>query len=478
MTPQAAPFFSASDAPTPAGEPLRLAPADAARVVWFEGMTLDPHHFQQWDRHQERALEHRVRALAPHSWGLTHLEIDTDRLQNGVFVLTACRGVLPDGLAVDIPAADRTPRPQSIPEAFGAADEQLPAFLVVPATRRDGGNCVLQHAPPGPDARFRAETVRVVDENTGADERAVEVAHANVQVHLGAEPQGPYVTLPLAEIRRTPAGGFTLADDFVPPCLRLSASHRLQAITRTLVERLVSRSAQLAERRDSILAQRELSPSDVVAMGLLGTINAFLPIVQHRQAAGDGHPEGLYLTMARLAGQLSAYVPEAGVHPRDLPAYDHARPTACFRALSATLDRLLGGAAPRANYDRVALVRQRANLFVADLTPAQTDDAQLFLVVRSEEMDEDEMATELPGMLRIASPDTIDAVLSSYTRALRVEHTTRLPVGIPVDAAASYFRVRRRGPFWEAVVDAQALALFVPSDPDALDLQLLAVYTP
>jgi len=186
----------------------------------------------------------------------------------------------------------------------------------------------------------------------------------------------------------------------------------------------------------------------------------------------------VYLTLCRLVGQLAAYTPDVPVHPRDVPAYNHAEPARAFNPLSDLLNRLLRGASPRANYDRIGLEQTRENLFTADLAAGQIGEAQLFLVVRSDAMPEEKVVSEVPSMLRIASPDTIDAVLSSYTRALGMDHTTRLPVGIPIDSSASYFRLRKRGPFWEAVENAASLAIFVPSAPYELQLRMLAVYRP
>lgn len=451
---------------------------DRRRLVWFEGMTLDPHHFQQWDRYQHRTVEDRIRACTPYSWGLTSLSIDIDRLRNGELVITSCQGVFPDGLTIDLPNTGQPPAPKNVQDAFTPEQEHLPVILAVPAARRGGGNVTMQNGAKRRDTRYLSETVGVVDENTGGNERRIEVARANVQVRLGNEPTGNYTTMQIAEVKRTASGTFELVSDYIPPSLRVSASERLSAILCGLVEKLVSKSSTFAERRANILAQRELSPSDVTAMGLLSTVNTLLPEIQHHHASQESHPEQVYLTLCRLVGQLAAYTPDVPVHPRDLPAYNHAEPATVFNLLSDVLNRLLSGASPRANYDWIVLEHTRDNLLTADLASGQIGEAQLFLVVQSDTMPEDKVIREVPGMLRIASPDTIDAVLSSYTRALGMDHTTRLPAGIPIDSGATYFRLRKRGPFWEAVEDAASLAIFVPSNPNELQLRMLAVYTP
>ncbi len=99
-------------------------------------------------------------------------------------------------------------------------------------------------------------------------------------------------------------------------------------------------------------------------------------------------------------------------------------------------------------------------------------------MARSERHAEEMLVSEIPKMLRIASPETIDAVLRSYTRALVVEHTNRLPPGVPMDGQANYFQVQKRGPFWDAVVESGALSLFIPAEFAEVNIQLIAVDRP
>jgi len=51
------------------------------KVVWSEGLFLQPQHFQQQDRHFERYIEARCQALIGYSWGFTELELERDLLR-------------------------------------------------------------------------------------------------------------------------------------------------------------------------------------------------------------------------------------------------------------------------------------------------------------------------------------------------------------------------------------------------------------
>jgi len=451
---------------------------DQRKVVWFEGMMLDPHHMQQWDRYQQSTLNARIRAVARFDWGLTHLNIDKERLANGEFRLLQGSGVMPDGFIFDLPDHAPLPAPRNVQEAFPATQERLPVFLAIPAERRNGSNFTLNGHLNGRETRFSTESISVIDENTGVDERQIQTARPNFQLRLGTESLETYTTLQIAEIVREPGGSFVLSERFIPTCLTTSLSENLMAIVRRLLELLVTKRATMTERARSILAQRELSPADLTTIGLLNAVNTYIPLVNHQYGAAESHPETLYTTMLTLAGQLSVYVSHTDLNPRDYPPYDHTNLWACFDQLDAIVRKLLGGAAPRANYVQIPLVQQRENLYSAQVDEALLREAQLFLVARSDKMAEDQLVAELPHKLRIASPQTIDAVLQSVIRALPIEHATRLPAGMPVDGQANYFQLQKRGPFWEAIQDSRGLALFTPSDLDSLQIKLIAVQNP
>lgn len=448
---------------------------DRQRVVWYEGMTLDPHHFQQMERYQQTQLNGRMRALTPFDWGVVRLTIDRERLANGELAVTRCSAVLPDGFVVEVPDADDPPPPRNLQDAFPATQERLGVYLALPAVRTDGSNILLQGAERRRETRYQARTIALNDDTTGVDERSVEVAQANLQIRFEGEPIEAYTTLKIASVMRDVSGAYVLDDRFIPPCLSVGGSDRLQTLQRRLIELLVAKTASLTERQRTTLAQRELSPGDIAALGLLSTINGALPRLQHHYQQTGTHPEALYLTIASFAGQLAAYLPDAPLQPRNVPAYDHSQPAACFNRLDSAIRDMLGEAKPQANYIQLPLQQQRENLFTTDVDANLLQQAQLFLIARSDAHSEDELVSELPLKLRVAAPSNIEAVLRSYTRALAIEHTHRLPVGMPVDQQANYFQLQKRGPFWDSIRADGGIAVFIPSEMDDLKLQLVAV---
>ena len=61
------------------------------KVIWSEGMLLQPQHLQQHDRYLQAQLESRVASLRPYSWGFAHLKIDEAQLAFGKIALLSCQ---------------------------------------------------------------------------------------------------------------------------------------------------------------------------------------------------------------------------------------------------------------------------------------------------------------------------------------------------------------------------------------------------
>src|ERR1700752_1387916 len=81
------------------------------RVIWSEGLFLQPQHFQQQDRYFERYVENRCQPLVPHSWGFTDVEFERDFLKIGKVGLRRLSGVFPDGTPFRMPDDDPLPAP-------------------------------------------------------------------------------------------------------------------------------------------------------------------------------------------------------------------------------------------------------------------------------------------------------------------------------------------------------------------------------
>jgi type VI secretion system protein ImpJ len=435
-------------------------------------MALDPQHFQQWDRHHLAFTHARLRAIAPYGWGLTTLAVDEEALANGTVRLTRCSGVTPDGLVFSIPDTDPPPPPRAVAGHFAPTADRLGVYLAVPGERDGGANFLLPNATTRRETRFVVETATLIDETAGYDEREVEVARPNLMLKFDDEPLESYSTLQVAALARAPSGHYRLDETFVPPSLTIEASRALQAIVQRLLELLTTKSSRLSKRtRHLPRGQAALSAADVMSLSLQQTVNAFIPVLAHHRQSAQAHPEALYVTLAMLAGQLSALPGDADVHPRTLPPYDHDAPTACFAALHHMISLLLEPEL-EVNYVTIPLVR-RDEVSLGDVDdPALFEQAAFYLIASGVASGTERAVAE---QLRVAAPATMPGVLQGFVRALPLTWEPRPPTGAPARPELQYYRLERGGRFWDEMRSARSVAIYAPAHLNGLSIELIAV---
>lgn len=444
------------------------------KVVWHEGLRLDPHHFQQWDRYHSYLLDFRLQSVAPHAWGVLDLAIDREALLNGQFRLLQCRGVTQDGLAFNIPEDDPAPLAQNFKDQFAPTDRELSVYLTIPAERNRGINCRLEREAEPKDVRFVGVQISVTDDNTGIDERTITAAQKNFQIRFGNAPLQELSVLKIAEVVRSVDGSFVLSDTFIPTCAALGASDRLVTISRRLLELLIAKSSAIASAGPAA-GRREISPSDLNLLLALQAINSAIPLVSHFYHLPKRHPEELYVCLLALAGQLATFAPAAGTQPRNLPVYEHENLSRCFNTLDTEIRILLDNLVLVAKYVSLPLEKIGESMYTGRIPDPGLFQKALFYLVVGGEMPERELIDQIPTNIRVASPDMINAVLISFRKALPLKYVPVPPAGLPKKEGVLYFQLEPEGAFWEAIIRSQALSIFVPAELRSLRFEAIAV---
>ncbi len=443
------------------------------RVVWFEGMNLDPHHFQQTERHHRAQLNFRMRVRARYDWGFTELQINPEALANGQFVLSRCKGVLPDGLVFNMPEEDRAPQGRALAELFPATAEKLEVYLAIRHEREKGGNCVVPPQPDNGESRFSLESIEVDDDNLSVNPRSVGVARPNFQLCVAGEPLDDFISMKAAEVRRRPNGTFVLNEDFIPACLALEAGGALIKGLNDLLSSLVNKSADF--RGQLPFNKKEFTANEITGLWLVDLLNAYIPVLNHHHKQLKCHPEELYLQLLALAGQLTTFPGAPEIRPVDFPRYDHDHLTKCFHTLISAILLLVNRVGTSANYERIGLRTENGVLWFSEpISDDHLQNAQIYLAC-SGDIEEARITTELAPTLKIATPEGILALANYMFNGLRAAYTPRVPAGLPSGPGQHYLRLEKTGDFWEAICASHALAILIPNSFMGIKLELLAM---
>src|SRR5580692_4477544 len=309
------------------------------KPVWSEGMYLGPHHFQAQNRYFEDALNFVTSSLWRDACGFAGLQFDADALRNGSLVVTHARGLFADGLAFDLPGSDPAPPPRQFSSLFSPVADHLTMHLAVPVVVRDGQNTSLNGSANA--TRYIAAEQKLPDQNSGLDEKPIQVGRKNLQLLAESELSDRYVNLPVVRLLRDGTGRFEPDPTFIPPCISISSSPALGSMLRRLIEILDEKSTvftQEQQQKNGVF-QAGTSARHVAQFWFLHALNTNIPALRHFLLCQHAHPQELYREMSRLGGALCTFGLE--VHPRSLPAYDHWNLDTCFAALDGHIRRHL-----------------------------------------------------------------------------------------------------------------------------------------
>jgi type VI secretion system protein ImpJ len=439
-------------------------------VLWFKGTFLTPQHLQIQDRYMENLLHFQLQSFAFHLWGFSRLQIDLDKLVEGLFGIVEAQGIFPDGLLFDIPEADATPPARTIKEFFDPEHNQRAIYLSVPSQRDDGMNVGLKQDTK---TRFVAEVQMVRDENSGLTDKPVQIARKNLKLLIEGENQEGSTVMQVAQVEKTSAGTYQLVPGFVPPMIDIHGSDLLRGIVRGLVEVLAARSSALSEmRRQKNQNRAEFTSSDVANFWLLYTVNHHLPGFQHLLNRRIVHPEQLFMAMLSLAGALITF--SNVVVPRDLPEYEHAQLGPCCVELERKI-RFLLETVIATNFVALPLQRVRPYMYAVAIDDDRyLSDSRLFLAVSADVTDA-ELVKRAPSVMRAGAADQVEKMIQRALPGLKLTYVPKPPPEIPVKLKYRYFSMDTTGDVWEGVRRARNLGVYVPADLPNPRLELIVL---
>lgn len=440
-----------------------------SKVIWSEGMFLQPQHFQQQERYFHHQLENRTSALRPFPWGFTALQIDPRALALGEIAIGRASGVMKDGTPFCIAEEDAPPQALRIPE--NAKDELV--MLALPMRRRELEEVDREDDPNGL-ARWTTEEYSVRDSNLGFGENPapLEVAKLRFRLALDSQLEGGFEKLAVARIKeRLPDNALVLDENFIPPCLCYGASTRLEAFVRELSSLLRQRGDALSKQ---VLGLRGGAVAEVADFLLLQIVNRYEPLIAHVAGVRGVHPEEVYRMGLTLSGELAAIARESK-RPRDFSAYRHEELWATFQPLIEELRQLLAVV-----IDRHAIevpIEKLKHVQVAHIPDHSLVRAASLVLAVSAEVPADQLRVRFPAQSKIGPVECIKALVAGHGSGIQLSALNVAPRQIPFHKGYVYFELDRnqQPELWQMLEIDPNMAIHVAGDFPALNLECWAI---
>lgn len=437
------------------------------KVVWGEGLFLQPQHLQQQERYLERLIRSSTSGLAPFTYGLSSLDVDADLLTLGKFAVRAATGILPDGTPFSIPADVEHPQPIDLPETLRNTTVQL----VLPA-RQPGAVETAPAAQAETAARFAVSEHEAADTNAGYQSTAtVPVGKLRLRFSLEKSPAG-FVGVGLARVVEVRADrSVMLEEGYIPPVLVCSASGVLAGFVAQLQGLLHHRAESLAGRVSETAVRGAAEIADYL---LLQLCNRYEPLMTHLAATvGQLHPESLYRVCVSLAGELATFT-EGAKRPPVFPPYRHDDLWATFRPVMASLRQSLSAVLEQTAVP-IPLQERAYGIRVGPIVDRSlVTDATWVLAVKAQ-VPAETLRRNFPNQTKIGPVEQIRELINVALPGIKIDALPVAPRQLPYYPGCSYFQLDRSSPYWAALARSGGVAIHITGEVPGLELECWAI---
>ncbi len=437
------------------------------RVIWSEGLFLQPQHFQQQDRYFERYVETRCKPLNAYSWGFTEIELERDLLSIGKFALRRAAGIFPDGTPFRMPEDDPLPAPIDVDAQ--ARDQVL--FLAVPL-RRPGDTEIERVAGADGLARHAVREWQARDLAVNAGETAVlEVGALRTRCLMASDVTEAYACLPLAHLVECRSDKQVVLDDrFIPTVMHTRAANRLATIATELLGLFHQRGEMLGGR---VVATGRGGAAEFAEFLMLQTINRYEPLLAHFAGSGALHPEQLYQVCVSAAGELATFT-TISKRPPSFPGYQHDRLRESFEPVIASLHASLSVVFDQSAIP-IPLEPRKYGVSVAIPPDRTLYSTAVFVLAARADMPSEELRRGFPAQLKIGPVEKIADLVRLGLPGVPVLPLPAAPRLIPFHAGFTYFELDQTSELWAQLEKSGGVALHVAGKFPGLTMEYWAI---
>ncbi|MFA6412758.1 MAG: type VI secretion system baseplate subunit TssK [Syntrophales bacterium] len=451
-------------------------------VFWYQGLFLQPQHFQWQDLHDQYRLYPLQNYLQPYFWGLGQLRIQEESLKNQMFEILEMQILFRDGTWIVFPGTGDV-QPRSFKGIWTEMDKPFNIYLGLRKWNPRGGNVTVLKNPDdlsGVATRFAspADPEETKDLHQSGPSAQIKFLSHVLRIFWENEVEGAgdYELLPLAQLEFN-GNEIILSPTYIPPVLSIASSDILAGLVKGIREEVTLRCSVLEEYKHPKLNQTAQAAQDsdesnyMVFLLALRALIRYVPLLHHHtEGSPHVHPWTVYGILRSLVGELSAFTDRIDALGRLkdgtelLPPYRHDQLGSCFQEVKILIDELLNGIMIGAE-NVIHLIRE-GDYFRA-LIPVETfDNRNLFYLMLRSSVNKEEWEQTIQHMVKISSAERLPILIKRALPGMPLDQITILPPGLPRRPDSTYFRLERSNTEWSEIQKQQNICLYWSHAPE------------
>lgn len=443
--------------------------ASKNRVVWKEGLSIAPQHFQQQQRYTDYSLSSKFEATVNFGYGFSRLNLDQELLKLGRIGITEATGIMPDGTLFEIPYQDSLPQPIEIKQIGSAESKNI--YLTLPIINDAISEIDSAQESAAEISRYKKGTHPVKDLHTkGGNYMQIDIAQLAPKLMQGSDDLSAYTVLPLCRIKELRTDGTLILDEtFIPTISKVSVAPHLQNFLEETANLVAERARQLSDKIGSPTQQGVTGIAEFLMLQLL---NSAKPHYRHLAHTKLVHPETLYLMLTQTCSELMTFTTESRT-AQDFKFYNHDDLTTTFKDLIlATRQALSIVLTPRA----VSIpLNEQNGLHVGVINDIELLKTANFVLAVKTQLPQEQLIRTFVQQTKIASPLTIENLVRVQLAGIPLTPLSAAPPQLPFHAGYTYFQLDSQSNGWDDIVRTNSIAFHVAGNFPELNLQLWAV---
>lgn len=439
-----------------------------SKVLWTEGLFVQPHHFQQADRYTEALIAGLARRVSPYAWGVSALEIDDEALKVGQFALKSCAGLTQDGTVFRVPQAEDHPPALEVPSTI----KDCVIYLTVPQ-RRQGAVEVDMSGAEMSASRLRPAEQEITD-TMGKEQKPVTIGigKMRLQFALAVDDLADKLAIPIARVIEVrPDKEIILDRAFIPSCLDIRAAQPLAGFVHELEGLLAHRMTALSGRLS------ESGPSkgaaEIQDFLLLMCVNRALPLYRHLAKIENVHPEAVYRSCVSLAGELATFMAADKAAP-EFPPYQHDSLSATFAPVIRALRQYLSSVLEQTAIS-IPLEPRKYGISVGVIADRKLIGSAGFVLAVNADIPAENIRRHFAGQCKIGPVEEIRQLVNSALPGITLRPLPVAPRQIPYHAGVVYFELASDSPYWGKMTTSGGIAVHVSGQYPGLNMELWAI---
>lgn len=438
-----------------------------SKVVWSEGMFLNPQHFQQQERYFERYIEGRCSAYGAYGWGLHEFELDMQLLKLGKVSIAHAKGVFPDGTPFSFPDQDDAPPVLEVAENT----HDTIVYLAVPV-KRPGAVDVLAEKNSQGLARYYSTEQDIRDVTLeGGDNISINVGKLRFRLLLESDDLSGYACIGILRISESREDKNILLDDeYIPTCLDCNVSPKLAGFLSELVGLLHHRGESIAGR---LADTQRGGTAEIADYMMLQLVNRLESMANHYSQLQGLHPLDLYTEAVQMMGELATFVTK-NKRPPLFGAYLHDNLQDTFMPVMSAIRQSLSMV-----YEQTAislsLVEKKYGIRVAQIPDRSLIGTAMFVLAVRADVPENTLRTYLPAQIKIGPVERIRQLVNVAMPGIPLKPLAVAPRQIPYHSGYTYFELEPVSDFWKELKHSGGFAVHVGGDFPGLELEFWAI---